>query len=116
MKYNNGEEQTFLMLVQGITEVGKAEIPNLELCVRIEDPEEFKELKMVNWNTPIEEYSLRSDITIEEIRKIEMPNRKVEIESTLPIDLEEWVFYNEDNISEILKEALYDYRNKKASN
>ncbi|MDQ0975878.1 hypothetical protein QFZ31_005756 [Neobacillus niacini] len=111
--YNNGEEHTFTMLVQGVTEVGNAEIPILELCVKIDDPEKFQELKIVKWDTPLEEYSLGNNITIEEIRRIEMPNREVQFEATLPIDLEEWVYSNRHKISTILTEALTDYKNKK---
>ncbi|TWE05991.1 hypothetical protein FB550_1026 [Neobacillus bataviensis] len=113
IKYNNGKEQNLTMLVQGTTEIGNAEIPILELCVDIDNPEDFQGIKIVNWETPIEEFSLRNDILIEEIRKIDMPNKNVEIQATLPIDLQEWVYSNSENISEILKEALIDYINKK---
>ncbi|MEY2196746.1 hypothetical protein AB7942_29135 [Neobacillus sp. BF23-41] len=42
------------------------------------------------------------------IIRIEMPIRDVEIEATLPIDLEELVYNDRENISGILKEALTD--------
>lgn len=36
-------------------------------------------------------------------------------QKSLPIDLTEWIHKNHDNIEEILKEALYNYRKLKVS-
>ncbi|MEH7157458.1 hypothetical protein [Neobacillus drentensis] len=113
-QYNNGEEQTFMMNLDHVTEVGNTEIPELNLTVDIDNPKDFWWLKTVNFDTKEEYPSLRKDITIDEIRKVEMPDRELDLTVMIPIDLEEWL-YRSDNQSEILKEALYDYRKKKAS-
>jgi hypothetical protein len=116
LTYTNGELQTLVMHVDHSEEGGHGEIPELSLYVSIRSPEEFPELAIVNWDTPDEEYpNLQKNISLTEIRSVEMPYESVRLDAELPIDLSEWTHENQDNLSEILTEALYDYQKKKTS-
>lgn len=110
IEYDNLEKRTLTMEIESITEVGNAEIPEISLTTSISSPNEFPGVQIINWDT--EEWpKLTKDITIEEIRAVEMPSREVEITATLPIDLAEWLEWN-DHDEEILKQVLYEYKAK----
>jgi hypothetical protein len=118
LRYDNEEEQNLLMSVDSVIEVGHPEIPTIDFSGPIDDPKEFEGLRIVKWKTSYEEYRFhKEDITIEEIRKVEMPNRDVNINLNLnlPIDLQEWVEQNEGKVKEIIEESLYNFWKTKAS-
>ncbi|EFV74936.1 hypothetical protein [Cytobacillus pseudoceanisediminis] len=112
IEYSNSYVRELLLKVEDITEVGNAEVPKIYLTKPEINPKDFNELRMVNWDTPMEEYpGLRDDILIEQIREFEMPSKVVEITANLPIDLAEWIEQNEHD-DELLKEFLYMYKAK----
>jgi hypothetical protein len=116
LTYTNGELQTLVMLVDHTEEGGHGEIPEMSLYVSIRNPKEFPELAIVNWDTEQDVYpELQKNISLTEIRAVEMPYENVRLDAELPMDLSEWTHENRDNISEIITEALYDYWKKKAS-
>ncbi|WP_028392736.1 hypothetical protein [Bacillus cihuensis] len=115
LRYDDDKEESLDMFITGVTEVGNGDVPVLELEVNIDNHEKFRNLEVVNGDSIECKFPDPTvGITIEEVRKIDMPSDKIDITAILPIDLKEWLHSN-NNISEILKEALYDYINKKAS-
>ncbi|MFC0417746.1 hypothetical protein ACFFHH_20270 [Cytobacillus solani] len=106
------KDLSFLMTIDHITEVGNAELPEIFLSGPSINPDEFKDFKIVNWDTPIDEFPrLKKEVTIEEVRAVEMPSREVEITAELPIDLAEWLEWNKHD-DDLLKEFLYMYKTK----
>jgi hypothetical protein len=65
-------------------------LPQLNLFCDIDDPEEYPGLHIVN-ESDSEFPDVEAGITLEEIRKVEMPNEKVTLKLTLPIDQVEWL-------------------------
>ncbi|MGG5254095.1 hypothetical protein ACQYAD_11430 [Neobacillus sp. SM06] len=66
------------------------ELPQMNLYMEVEDTEDYHDLLRVNENDssfPI----IGEALTIEEIRKLEMPNEKINLKLTLPIDQVEWL-------------------------
>jgi hypothetical protein len=52
-------------------------------------------------------------ITLEEIRKYEMPDEKITLKMKLPIVQVEWLkMQKNEDLTEIFKEAIYDYWKK----
>lgn len=87
-------------------------LPQFNLFCELNDIDEYKDFHIVN------EYDLsfpniEEGITLEEIRKYEMPNEKVTLKLTLPIEQTEWLKKQKDkDLTEIFKEAIYDYWRK----
>ncbi|MES1047224.1 hypothetical protein FOA22_22480 [Heyndrickxia oleronia] len=112
---SNGMIKNYPMSVEDVTEVGNAEIPVIFLHTDIPSIEGFEDVIILDDDTFNEKYpELNKNISIEEIRKVEMPKEDVDIEVNLPIDLAEWIYANEKNMSAILEEALHDYWKKKS--
>jgi hypothetical protein len=65
-------------------------LPQLNLFCDIDDPEEYPGLHIVN-ESDSEFPDVEAGITLEEIRKVEMPNEKVTLKLPLPIDQVEWL-------------------------
>lgn len=84
-------------------------VPRLHLYCDIDDVEEYPDFQVVKESD--ESFpKLDEGITIEEIRKYEMPNEKVNLKLTLPIDQAEWIAkQKKSDINTIIKEAIYDY-------
>lgn len=87
-------------------------LPQLNLFCEIDDPQEYEDFNRVNendsWFPNIED-----GITIEEIRKVEMPNEDVSIKLNLPIDQVEWLKrQKKKTVNEIFQEMIYEYMEK----
>lgn len=86
-------------------------LPQLNLFCEI-DVQEYEDFNRVNendsWFPNIED-----GITIEEIRKVEMPNEDVSIKLNLPIDQVEWLKkQKKKTLNEIFQEMIYEYLEK----
>ncbi|WP_338472247.1 hypothetical protein R4Z10_05745 [Niallia sp. XMNu-256] len=84
-------------------------LPIINLSYEIDNPDEFPDLLCVN------EYDsnfprIDERITIEEIRKIEMPNEKISLRLNLPIDQVEWLREQKGkDLNQIFKDLIYEY-------
>ncbi|MBB6443946.1 hypothetical protein [Bacillus benzoevorans] len=57
--------------------------------------------------------NIEDGLTMEEIRKVEMPNEKMKLKLSLPIDQVEWLEKQKPgDINEMFKEMIYDYWKK----
>ncbi|MCM3764458.1 hypothetical protein [Neobacillus niacini] len=87
-------------------------LPQLSLFVELDDRQDYDFLDFVNendaWFPNIEE-----GITIDAIRKVEMPEEEIRIKLKLPIDQVEWLkAQKKTRLNEILKEMIYEYWKK----
>jgi hypothetical protein len=84
-------------------------LPHLNLFCDIEDPEEYPGLDIVN-ESDSEFPDIEADITLEDIRKVEMPNEKVTLKLTLPINQVEWLKNQKArDLNTLFKELLEDH-------
>ncbi|WP_066062197.1 hypothetical protein [Neobacillus soli] len=82
-------------------------LPQLNLFCDFDDIDEFVDFNRVSengsWFPNIEE-----GITLEEIRKVEMPDEEISLKLKLPIDQVEWLkSQKRKEINEIFKELIY---------
>lgn len=117
LTYENEEVEMLIMDIDYLEEVsGDAEIPIMELGATLTSIEGYEDIKVyddsVIWNEDRGWPRVTPSVTIEDIRRVEMPDEEIDISMTLtlPIDLTEWIHKNNVNFEEILKEALYEYR------
>jgi hypothetical protein len=87
-------------------------LPQLNLFCELDDIHEYEDFDRVNenesWFPNIEE-----GITIEEIRKVEMPNEDVSVKLNLPIDQVEWLKkQKKKTLNEIFQKIIYEYWEK----
>ncbi|MCM3567614.1 hypothetical protein [Neobacillus mesonae] len=87
-------------------------LPQLNLYVELEDSHEYGDLDVVNeneaWSSNLEE-----GITLEEIRKVEMPEEVVKLKLKLPIDQAEWLVKQKKPVlNELFKEFINEYWKK----
>jgi hypothetical protein len=83
-------------------------LPLLNLFCDLDDTLEYEKIKVVHeddsWFPNIEE-----GITLEDIRKVEMPIEEVRLKLKLPIDQVEWLRNQKTKeLNEIFKEMIYD--------
>ncbi|MGG3563921.1 hypothetical protein ABES03_20240 [Neobacillus rhizosphaerae] len=83
-------------------------LPQLNLFCELDDIEEYRDFDRVSendsWFPNIEE-----GITIEDIRKVEMPDEEFSIKLKLPIDQVEWLKNQKRaRLNELFKEVIYD--------
>ncbi|KEF37810.1 hypothetical protein M670_02841 [Schinkia azotoformans MEV2011] len=91
-------------------------LPQLNLFCEISDVSEYIDFQIVNEND-LSFPNIEEGITLEEIRKYEMPNEKVTLKLTLPIDQVEWLKKQKSkDVAEVIKEAIYDYWEKNNKN
>jgi hypothetical protein len=88
--------------------VFQGRLPLLNLFCELDDIQEFKNIKVVHeddsWFPNIEE-----GITIEDIRKVEMPIEEVRLKLKLPIDQVEWLKEQKPkDLNGIFKEMIYE--------
>lgn len=87
-------------------------LPQLNLFCEISDSSEYNDLPIMNEND-LSFPNIEEGITLEEIRKYEMPNEKITLKLTLPIDQVEWLKRQKSkDLTEIVKKAIYDYWEK----
>lgn len=87
-------------------------LPQLNLFCEIDNLEEYIDFDRVNEN---DSYfpNIEEGITLEEIRKVEMPNEKVTLKLNLPIDQAEWLNKQKTrDLNVIIKELIYEYLRK----
>lgn len=91
-------------------------LPQLNLFCEISDVNEYNDLQVVNEND-LSFPNIEEGITLEEIREYEMPNEKVTLKLTLPIDQVEWLKKQKSkDVAEVIKQAIYDYWGKNNKN
>jgi hypothetical protein len=87
-------------------------LPQLNLYMEVEDPDEYAALQRISENDSTFP-NLEAGITIEEIRKVEMPNERVTLKLNLPIDQAEWLKGQKTKeLNDLFKELIYQYWNK----
>lgn len=90
-------------------------LPQLNLYCELDEGEldNYRDLDRVH-ESDITFPNIEEGITLAEIRKVEMPNKKVKLNLTLPIDQVEWLEKKKaKDINEMVKELFYDYWVKK---
>lgn len=84
-------------------------LPQLNLFCDIDDPEEYPGFHIVN-ETDSKFPDIETGITLEDIRKVEMPNEKVTLKLTLPINQVEWLKVQKSkDLNAIFKELLENH-------
>lgn len=87
-------------------------LPQLNVYMEIADPDEYRDLQRINENESFFP-KLEEGITIEEIRKVEMPNEKMTLKLNLPIDQIEWLKTQKaQDLNRMFKDFIYEYWKK----
>jgi hypothetical protein len=87
-------------------------LPQLNLFCDIEDIDGYEELDRVNESSSCFP-DVEVGITLEEIRKVEMPNENISLKLNLPIDQVEWLKKQKKPIlNEIFTEMIYQFWKK----
>lgn len=87
-------------------------LPQMSLFVELDDREEYRDIQRVSENDSLFP-ELGDGITIEEIRKVEMPNERVTLKLSLPIDQVEWLNAQKGKVlNDIIRELIYEYWEK----
>lgn len=87
-------------------------LPQLNLFCDLDDIDEYEDFDRVDenssWFPNVEE-----GITLEEIRKVEMPNENISLKLNLPIDQVEWLkMQKRASLNEMVKEFISEYWKK----
>ena len=87
-------------------------LPQLTVYMEIEDLGEYQDFQRINENDSSFP-KIEEGITLEEIRKVEMPNEKITLKLHLPIDQVEWLKEQKgQNLNTIFKELINEYWKK----
>lgn len=87
-------------------------LPQLNVYMELEDAGEYPDIQRINENDALFP-SLEDSITIEEIRKVEMPNEKINLKLNLPIDQVEWLKTQPSHtLNDLFTKLIYDYWKK----
>jgi hypothetical protein len=87
-------------------------LPQLNLYCDLDSIDGYEELEIVNENSPAFP-NVEEGITIEEIRKVEMPNENISLKLNLPIDQVEWLkSQKKASLNEMLSEFISEYWKK----
>lgn len=87
-------------------------LPQLNLFCELDDIKEYEDFLIVNENESAFP-NIEEGITLEEIRKYEMPYEKITLKVSLPIEQTEWLREQKTKQqAEIIREAIYDYWKK----
>lgn len=87
-------------------------LPQLNLFCDLDDTEDYEGFHRVSENDSVFP-NIEEGITLEDIRKVEMPNEKATLKLTLPIDQVEWLKNQKTrDLNAIFKELIYEYMNK----
>ncbi|RFU61245.1 hypothetical protein [Peribacillus glennii] len=90
-------------------------LPKLNLYCDLNDIGEYQNFQVFSENN-ISFPQIEEGVSIEDIRKIEMPNEQVRLKLTLPIDQAEWIKkQKQGDLNEIIREAISEYWKKRAS-
>ncbi|MGM0876018.1 MAG: hypothetical protein ACQEWV_14880 [Bacillota bacterium] len=108
IELQDGRMINTIMHLQGLS----GGLPQLNLYCELNNIEEYQDFQKVNENDLLFP-KIEEGITLEDIRKYEMPNEKVILKLNLPIIQSEWLNkQKKENLAEIFKEAIYDYWRK----
>jgi hypothetical protein len=89
-------------------------LPQLSMFTEIDEPDEYPDFLRVNDTSLFP--NIEEGITIEEIRKVEMPNEKITLKLNLPIDQTEWLAKQKNAVlNDLFKELIYDFWRKQHS-
>ncbi|HEY2421853.1 MAG TPA: hypothetical protein VGI04_10570 [Neobacillus sp.] len=84
-------------------------LPQLNLFCELDDIYEYEDFDKVSENDSWFP-NLEEGITLDEIRKVEMPDEEVSLKLKLPIDQAEWLKKQKKaGLSELFKEIIYEY-------
>ncbi|XJZ25710.1 hypothetical protein ACF5W4_09810 [Bacillota bacterium Lsc_1132] len=87
-------------------------LPQMNLYMELDDTEDYQDFLRINENAssfPV----IGEGITIEEIRKVEMPNERVSLKLILPIDQVEWLKKQKGkDLNVLFKDLIYNYWEK----
>jgi len=84
-------------------------LPQMNLYMEVDDIDEYADLLKMNENDSFFP-NLEEGLTIEDIRKVEMPYVKANLKLTLPIDQVEWLDQQKTHdLNELFKKMIYDY-------
>lgn len=90
----------------------RGRLPQLNVYMEVSDPEEYQDFHRVNENDSVFP-NIEEGMTIEEIRKVEMPNEKMTLKLNLPIDQVEWLKNQKaGDLNKMFKELIYGYWEK----
>jgi hypothetical protein len=90
----------------------QGKLPQLNLFCEFGDLDDFEDIIVLNEND-FSFPNIEEGITIEEIRKVEMPIEDVRLKLRLPIDQAEWLSKQKKGaLNEMIKEMIYDYMNR----
>ena len=85
-------------------------LPQLNLFCEIVNLNDYPTLRVVNENDSEFPNVEKTSITIETIRKVEMPNERINVRLNLPIDQVEWLQkHKSKELNQIFKELIYDF-------
>lgn len=90
-------------------------LPQLNLYCELDEGELklYHDLERVN-ESDLTFPDIEKGLTLEEIRKVEMPNETVKLKLSLPIDQAEWLEKQKAReLNEIFKQLIYEYWHKK---
>lgn len=90
-------------------------LPQMSVFMEVDDVEEYRDLLQVNENDIIFP-TIGDGITLEEIRRVEMPHEKISLKLNLPINQVEWLKSHKGKELNDLFEILIDDYLKKKSN
>lgn len=84
-------------------------LPRLNLFCELDEGENYEGVLRITEND-LEFPDIEEGITLEDIRKVEMPNEKVTLKLTLPIDQVEWLKEKKSKeLNQLFQELLYEY-------
>jgi hypothetical protein len=90
-------------------------LPHLYLFCELADPDEYGDLYRVNEHDAVFP-NIEEGITLEDIRKVEMPDEKVTLKLTLPINQVEWLKKQKvRDLNALFKEFLARYIENQAA-
>ncbi|WP_071394034.1 hypothetical protein [Bacillus tuaregi] len=111
IELEDGRIISSIMHVKALT----GRLPQLSLYVEMIDPEDYPDIHRIHENDS-EFPKIDEGITIEEIRKVEMPIDKFNLKLKLPIDQVEWLQkQKQEDLHKFFREIIYDYWNKQTS-
>jgi hypothetical protein len=85
-------------------------LPQLNLFCEIVNLNDYPTLRVVNENDSEFPNVEKTSITIETIRKVEMPNERINVKLNLPIDQVEWLQkHKSKELNQLFKELIYDF-------
>ncbi|WHX98402.1 hypothetical protein [Neobacillus sp. DY30] len=88
-------------------------LPQLNLYSDLDTIDEYEELDLVNENSSSFP-NVEEGITLEQIRKVEMPNENISLKLNLPIDQVEWLkTQKKSNLNQMLSEFISGYWKKR---